>query len=820
MSRFKQRCERCRRFFYRLGHLFVFSLLLIAALLYFTLRVNGLPESAVDRVRSALNSAGVPLQFDSIRLTLRRGWLLENARFYGSPDEVKPMLSTRKLYITTWPVNWSTWTMWRLKISAKAVTVSPGYAWDEILSPENPFNTISTLEASLYYEPGRITLRRAAAQWGGINFRAGGTVAFSGSKITEEKIPPDAKIVARRFQRSTALAADALSRLAFERVPQIFVEFDINTMQPETSVLTAALNAERLVWNEHRYRTFAGAFNFSNQVWTVSQLDLLQTDGSGVRLHGTFDTVSEELTGTLDADISAPDFLPLLSDNLRSQLNTAGIVLFGHLDFSAVAGPAPLPEVIHSLSADLRRISARRDDLIIHSLAAQLMYKDDQLSASNITAAINNGIASGQFTMNTATRMLAAHVHTKLHPAAISPLSSLKLRHFINRFTVTDDNITTDLIITHAGVSNSLTVAGTISAGNFSCAGVPVETLHTVMLYSNNTVRLDPLKLTRDTEYFNGMIDIDFNADIAHFDAVSSFPPPDVAQIIAPDVQTPLNCFTFNGAVTAEASGTVDFGAETNHAFAGSVQLHDVHYEQFKIDSFRSDVEGRGTQLIFHNVSAGAYHGTIAGSADFDLFAADGRLPYRASARVAKADVRQLIPAFTAGVHPRTHGDLSGHINLTGDAAAGFWDSVAGYGHVDIIDGHLADLPLFGGLARLMQATVPFFNIFTLTTLSGDFTLRNGALHSENAYLGGTLFSANGRGQWTPENGLNFIVRAEPLRQTADDRNWYNVAGWFVEALKKGTSPLFRILEFDLTGPLEHPDWQLSNLPRFRSGPE
>jgi hypothetical protein len=127
----------------------------------------------------------------------------------------------------------------------------------------------------------------------------------------------------------------------------------------------------------------------------------------------------------------------------------------------------------------------------------------------------------------------------------------------------------------------------------------------------------------------------------------------------------------------------------------------------------------------------------------------------------------------------------------------------------------MADVPLFGGLSRLIQSAFSSFNLFSLTAFSADYTLHDGAIWSDNAQLGGTLFSARGRGRYSPESGLDFTVAAEPLRQTSGgDKEGSQLQRLAANVLREGTAPLFRLLEFKLEGPLEKPDWRFANLPK------
>ena len=124
-------------------------------------------------------------------------------------------------------------------------------------------------------------------------------------------------------------------------------------------------------------------------------------------------------------------------------------------------------------------------------------------------------------------------------------------------------------------------------------------------------------------------------------------------------------------------------------------------------------------------------------------------------------------------------------------------------------------MPFLGGFSRLNQSAFGGFNLFSLTSFSADYKLHGSAIWSDNAQLGGTLVSARGRGSYSPEDGLNFVIAAEPLRPAnPEDKEWYQLNRWAVDVVKGGTAPFLRLLEFQLSGPLEKPEWRFVNLPK------
>jgi hypothetical protein len=333
------------------------------------------------------------------------------------------------------------------------------------------------------------------------------------------------------------------------------------------------------------------------------------------------------------------------------------------------------------------------------------------------------------------------------------------------------------------------------------------------MVYSNQFLDLTPVTATRDGVRFDGSVQVDFSRELAFFNATNSFPPADVARALAPDEHIIIEEFRFDGPVLVIGSGQLDYGTWTNHDFRGNFSATNIGMGKIQASAFYSDIQGRGAQLAFTNSTIDLYSGRAEGSAEFDIFLEDGSAPYRINARIGQIDLKQLLGQVGRSDHNynRTRGQLSASLDLTADAKAGFWKSVRGRGQAKIENGLLADIPLFGGFSRLIQSAFSGFNLFSLTAFSADYELHDGAIWSDNAQLGGTLISARGRGNYSPEKGLNFVIAAAPLRQPGDQsKEWYQLQRLAASA----TAPLFRLLEFQLEGPLEKPEWRFVNLPK------
>lgn len=791
--------------------------MLFVLLVLFALLVIGLPPDLTRRITAQVQEAGIPLQVESIRLSTRRGWVFNNARLYStSPDDLQPLLTAKKLYVSFWPVDWKNLSAggWYIRIFVRDLGVSLGSPWESVLEEKHPFRNISKLTAALTVEPGRVTVESADLRWGNTVITAHGHTVFSAGGEPGQTDTAD-------IRRHAAKAADAVSRLKCDKPLQLTLAFNFNGLRPEETFLEAGLLAERLTLRDRVYKQLTGAFDFHDRIWTLSGFQLNRTDKERLVLRGSFNVESSNAQVSAENTLSASDLFSLLPDEAQSAVAQTGVKPYGKFDFTAAFGPAPYNLLAEKAEVQVQQVQFKRDDLTVDPLALHLVRNGSRVELKNIQAGVNGEPVSGSFEFDLESKAWIARVQARSsNPKPVGTLSGDDdLAEFISRFRFPDEQLKADLTISQAAPGANLFVAGTLSGDRFTCAGIPIGHLETFMVYSNEVLNLNPLHITRAKEQFDGSVQVDFIRGLGFFNATNSFPPADIAHILAPEEHTVLEQFRFSGPVYSTGRGQLDYRNWTNHSFSGAFRAENISMGKVQASLFNTDVQGRGTQLLFTNAAAQLYKGSAKGSAEFDIFLEDGAAPYSMNAAITGLDLEELLQQISAGDYNRTRGQLSISLNLTADAKAGFWQSARGGGKVEIKDGRLADVPLFGGFSRLTQAAFPGFSLFSLTAFAADYELHDGAVWSENAQLGGTLVSARGRGSYSPETGLDFTVAAEPLRQTTGgDKEKSQLKRLAATALKEGTAPLFRLLEFKLEGPLDNPEWRFVNLPKEVSG--
>jgi len=788
-----------------------FALILIVLLALFHLLTIGIPGPLTQNITGWLQKKGIPLQIDSISLSTHRGWVLHNVRIYSTePDDLKPVLQTEKLYIHIWPEDWTplSRTQWDLTVYSKQIEVSLGLPWENALDKTNPFRTINRLQAHLQIDPSGFEMDTAEIDWGGYTLHANGQAAFP------DQTQPANPAFYNALQTHATQAAELLSELTFSTPPEFNLHFDLPSGTWEQTTLDATFIAGGLRRQERLYDRIAGSMHFRNNKVQLDSLQITLQNNEQLSLSGNYNLSSGTAQLDVTNSLQIVDLLSLLPESAAAGIAQSGLQPFGAVEFDASLGPCPPQQLLEQARIQMHNLQITREDLTLDPLRFDLVRTGNRLEVNSIQAQANGGLLTGNVEMDIDSGAWHVSAQGSAPSAPVGTLLGGGAQNWINRVNFTNHfpDITAD--VSWGGEKGSLLMRATLSGQDVLCAGIPIDTLDLTMAYSNRIFALTSLQAVRGDQNFSGTVAIDFAKKLAFFDVTNEFSPAVIAQFIAPDYPTILNHFNFTGPLTSTASGQIDYSGGTDHAVQGSLQATAVSAAGLNADSFQGQIEARGDQLIFSDTSMNLFDGVVEGAAIFDLQFGDEKSPYRLDLSATRLNLNQLAQHLSTNNHSRTQGQLSTTLDITADTANGFWASAKGQGKVEIQDGQLHDLPILGGFSRLIRTTLPGFSFFSMTTLYSKFELHDGALRTDNLQLGGTLLSARGRGSFSPKTGLDFVLKAEPLRQTRENKEWYQLHLWGADILKQGTAPLFSLLEFKLTGALDKPYWRLTNLPK------
>lgn len=210
--------------------------------------------------------------------------------------------------------------------------------------------------------------------------------------------------------------------------------------------------------------------------------------------------------------------------------------------------------------------------------------------------------------------------------------------------------------------------------------------------------------------------------------------------------------------------------------------------------------------IIVTNLVGGFHGGRISGNFSADIRDTNDTV-LRFDAVVADSQLRSLLNDITPQTN-RLEGWLDGRltVNEAHTRTNGSWQ---GLGNVRLRDGFLWDLPLFGGVSKVLDRAIPGLGQTRFSSGSATFILTNRAvvtrdleLHSPTVHLflnGSVLFDTQ----------LDGRLEAAVLRDIP-------VLGPIVNLVLK---PVAKLLEYDVKGHLDHPEMTPRHIPGFMLSP-
>jgi hypothetical protein len=277
------------------------------------------------------------------------------------------------------------------------------------------------------------------------------------------------------------------------------------------------------------------------------------------------------------------------------------------------------------------------------------------------------------------------------------------------------------------------------------------------------------------------------------------------ARAVSDHLEKTLQPLSFGGPVLIETSGQVAYRPGQTNAVRAAVAAQSLGVGPFMTDSTAFDLQWTGTQLLLTNLVASFHGGTVEGVFDYQYRPPEeGPSTWEVTGRATDVAFEDLVREFARKEGEPYRGSLDATVTLAGETGEGLIPSLSGKGSCSVTDGRILMIPLFGGLSRILSRIYPGLGFSRQSDIHFGFTIQGPQVRMRNVRLEGALFSMNGKGDYDlVDHGLNYDVEFQLLREGA--------IGTLVQFV---TRPVTKLLEFDLEGTLEEPEWRPKNLPK------
>ena len=641
---------------------------------------------------------------------------------------------------------------------------------------------LTDFRAHVYFPPEQIYVSQAEGILCGIRISA------TGQLIKRENYQPSAPISPEEWLGHLLIAHRVLNELQKFKfratAPSLQLKFSGDIAEIEKARIEATLNGDRLQRGSYEMRDLSAAAEWNNRRLSIAHFEWNDRNGS---FAGRADWNSET---------NAANFEGRSSLNLKAFLDAFG--LGGPLAGTEFHSP-PLVEISGSLSFERDRF---RPKVIGHAALGRFTYK--KAPFSDLTAdfswdgertlvrdlRVRNQTGQLKADLFDAPSDFRLNIQSTISPDALRPLVSVELNEFLREWQWQRSPAIRLEIRGTDRKPESWQGEGTAALGRTRFRGTWMNSANTKIHFADGALTCEDLHVARDEGTSTGSFTYDFKKHEVRISNIkSSLNPaeaifwvdPKSSKNVAPyKFRRPPNViadgvYQFRGGKDTRLEIKVDGASGMDYVFLGKT---------LQFDRVSARLLFTNDRLQITDLRGGLLDGTLRGHADISLGRNDPR--YRASVSVNQINFPLLTDLYYN--YKTAQGVLKGTYEFNGLGTD--WHTMRGDGKVEVSNGDVFAIPIFGPLSGILNKIVPGSGYSIARTATAAVKVEDAIIHTDDFEAAGALFSMLGHGDiHFLDDKLDFSMRL-------------NMKGPGVLL-----TPVYKLFEYAGTGSLKKPDW-------------
>ena len=731
------------------------------------------------RVVEELHKRGVEASIRRLTLNPFRGLVAQDVRIYDYKNREKTLARISEISLD---INYSA--LLHHQPFLNAIDIRNAQVSLPLKQGETPSRRaqLKNFRAHVYFPPEQIYVSQAEGLFCGVR------VSITGQLIKRQDYlssPPSAE---NDWEPTLALLRRVVSELQKFYFPggspTLQVKFTGDVAQLENARVEATLRGDRIARGDYKINDLMVAADWSDQKLNVTQCEW-KDDAGMAAITGTWDKQQNEASFQARSSIDAKAFL--LALGMKDTLADAEfakpplIEVSGTADFS---GEQPRFRIIgHGNAPAFSYRSVPWSDLAVDFSwdGERVLLRDFQVEQGTGQVRADLISAPGDFRLN---------LHSTINPAAIKPYLGLEARKALDEWEW-QRAPTVDLTIRGTDRNPATWQArGTLALNRTKFRGTWMNSGSANVQFSDGAISYENIRVSRNEGVATGAFTYDFkNHEVRVSNIKSSLNPSEIILWVNPELYKTVKPYRFRHSPNVHADGvyqfaggkktrldlTVDAPGGMDYTFLGKT---------LPFDRVSAKLAFTNDRLEIADLRADLFSGKVSGFADISL--AHGDSHYKANVVVRNIDFPRLTTLYYG--YKTSQGELSGSYDFK--AAGPDPRSMQGTGKIDVTNGNVFAIPVFGPLSEILNSVVPGSGYSIARKAEADFTIKNGIIHTENFEAAGSLFSMLGHGDiHFLDDKLDFDVRM-------------NMHGPGVLL-----TPVYKLFEYVGEGSLKKPVW-------------
>jgi hypothetical protein len=660
---------------------------------------------------------------------------------------------------------------------------------DEI-GPQN-FAASSAYATFKFEDDGSIQVDQLTGVYAGIGLNISGRVK-----------PRTATPIEHRPHETTARPAGLITKMLRElnslratTPPLIDLDFDLDLDQPLAGRVVGKLRGADLTYRVLHVDKAEVDLDMHDGAIQIP-LARLMLYGGEVSLTGRYDIAGGEFdlrfSSTTDPTALAVALPAEPAKTLRE------LRLWRNPTITARYTLAPETGSVPQLDATIEMGAFEFRSVRFRSVTASLIQKGPEIQVTQARIVTPEGQLTGHGRYHVESSDFSYEVDSTLDPRKLLPLLTPTMRLVVEpSWFETPPHIVASVRGDFVD-PDALAYDANLTTGQCSYRGVSIHSAEGKLKLRHSVLDASEVVLTRDEGELRGSVLADFNHHRIGFDLDTTANPSQMAPLLGPKAAQVMRPYRFGSRTKARAQGVVDLDDPAATAWKAQVRNEDFSYWKFTAERASADLTFTNDTLRIDNFDSDFYGGKLRGRAQFVL-APEGTngAAYAFDFRMQRCDVRRILEALR-GTRGETSGLLSGHATLRGKGSD--LRSLTGNGNLEIADGVLWEVPLFGIFSHILNEIGPGLGTTKVTDAHTDFTVENLAVRTDDLRVSAGAVSITSRGKVGFDGKLDFRLRGQLLRAVPG----VNFLTWF----------LSNVFEYKIGGSLADPSYRAANLPK------
>jgi AsmA-like C-terminal region len=346
-----------------------------------------------------------------------------------------------------------------------------------------------------------------------------------------------------------------------------------------------------------------------------------------------------------------------------------------------------------------------------------------------------------------------------------------------------------------------------VACRDLTFRGESATSLKTGIEYTNHFLTLTNARVERGTQYIaasSAKFDFDHRA-VAITNGFSTMDPDPVLRAVGPKIFSIMEPYHFVQAPMVRLNGIIPLGPDAPVDAHFDVEGGPFQWSKFNVPHISGGVHWVGDHLSLSQIQAKFYEGTLTGSANFDFTPHHKGADFNFDIIVTDSNLHSLMADLYNGTN-QLQGRLNGHLNVLSANTADM-NSWFGKGQVDLHNGLIWEIPIFGIFSQALNDMVPGLGKSPISEAAGTFTINNSVIRSDDLEMRAPVMRMLYKGTVDFDTRVNATVEAQ-LFQDA----------WLVgPILSKMLWPVTKVFEYKVTGTLANPVREPLYIPKVLS---